>query len=69
MLDLLARHPATARFVVTKLARRFVADDRPAALVERAAAVFRETDGDIRAVVRATVLSPSSSRPPPTGRR
>jgi uncharacterized protein (DUF1800 family) len=58
VLDLLARHPATARFVATKLARRFVADDPPAALVERAAALFRDTDGDIRAVVRAIVLSP-----------
>jgi uncharacterized protein (DUF1800 family) len=58
VLDLLARHPATARFVAAKLARRFVVDDPPAALVERAAAVFRDTDGDIRAVVRAIVLSP-----------
>jgi hypothetical protein len=63
VLDLLARHPATARFVVTKLARRFVADDPSAALVERAAAVFRETDGDIRAVVRAIVLSPEFFAP------
>ena len=43
---------------MTKLARRFVADDPPAALVERAAAVFRQTDGDIRAVLRALVFSP-----------
>ncbi len=57
-LDLLARDPATARFVATKLARRFVADDPPPALVARAAAVFRETDGDIRAVVRSIVRSP-----------
>jgi uncharacterized protein (DUF1800 family) len=58
VLDLLARHPATARFLATKLARRFVADDPPPALVGRAAAVFRETDGDIRAVMRAIVFSP-----------
>jgi uncharacterized protein (DUF1800 family) len=63
VLDLLARHPATGRFVATKLARRFVADDPPAALVERVAAVFRETDGDIRAVVRAIVLSPEFFAP------
>ena len=37
ILDLLARHPSTARFIATKLARRFVADDPPAALVDRAA--------------------------------
>jgi uncharacterized protein (DUF1800 family) len=48
VLDLLARHPSTARFIATKLARRFVADEPPAALVARAAATFRDTDGDIR---------------------
>ncbi|MCI0372206.1 MAG: DUF1800 domain-containing protein [candidate division NC10 bacterium] len=58
VLDLLGRHPSTARFIATKLARRFVADAPPSALVERAARVFRETDGDIRAVVRTIVTSP-----------
>jgi uncharacterized protein (DUF1800 family) len=58
VLDLVARHPSTARFIATKLARRFVADQPPPALVERAAAVFRESDGDIMAVVRTIVLSP-----------
>ena len=52
VLDILARHPATARFIATKLARRFVSDDPPPALVERAAATFQRTDGDIRAVLR-----------------
>jgi len=58
VLDLLARHPSTARFIATKLARRFVSDTPPAALVERAAATFTRTDGDIRAVVRTIVTSP-----------
>jgi uncharacterized protein (DUF1800 family) len=58
VLDLVARHPATARFLATKLARRFVADDPPPAVIERAAGVFRETNGDIRAVVRSIVRSP-----------
>jgi uncharacterized protein (DUF1800 family) len=58
ILDLLARHPSTSRFIATKLARRFVADDPPAALVDRAARRFRETDGDIREVVRTIVTSP-----------
>ena len=58
ILDLLAKHPSTARFIATKLARRFVADDPPAALVDRAAETFRETDGDIREVVRTIVTSP-----------
>jgi uncharacterized protein (DUF1800 family) len=58
VLHLLANHPATARLVSRKLARRFVADEPPAALVERAATVFRDTRGDIRQVVRAIVTSP-----------
>jgi uncharacterized protein (DUF1800 family) len=57
VLDILAAHPSTARFIATKLARRFVADDPPAALVDRAAARFRETGGDIREVVRTIVTS------------
>jgi uncharacterized protein (DUF1800 family) len=55
VLDLLARHPSTARFIASKLARRFVADEPPAALVLRAAARFTATDGDIREVVREVV--------------
>jgi uncharacterized protein (DUF1800 family) len=58
VLDLLAKHPSTARFIATKLARRFVADEPPASLVDRAAARFRQTDGDIRAVVRTIITSP-----------
>lgn len=58
VLDLLARHPATARFIATKLARRFVSDTPPAALIERATNSFLSTDGDIRAVVRTIVTSP-----------
>jgi uncharacterized protein (DUF1800 family) len=58
VLDLLARHPSTARFIATKLARRFVADDPPKPLVDRAAARFRDTDGDIREVVRTIITSP-----------
>jgi uncharacterized protein (DUF1800 family) len=58
VIDLLARHPSTARFVATKLARRFVSDDPPAALVERAAATFQQTDGDIRAVLVTIFTAP-----------
>jgi len=58
VLDLLASHPSTAIFIATKLARRFVSDTPPAALVERASATFRRTRGDIRAVVRTIVTSP-----------
>jgi uncharacterized protein (DUF1800 family) len=58
VLDILASHPATARFIATKLARRFIADDPPTPIVERAAARFRDTNGDIREVVRTIVTSP-----------
>ncbi|HWP57196.1 MAG TPA: DUF1800 domain-containing protein [Candidatus Acidoferrales bacterium] len=58
VIDLLARHPSTARFISAKLARRFVADNPPASLVARAAAVFRQTDGDIREVLRAILTAP-----------
>ncbi|MEL7142475.1 MAG: DUF1800 domain-containing protein [Cyanobacteria bacterium J06631_9] len=50
-LDMLARHPATARHVSFKLAQYFVADEPPAGLVERLSNRFRQTDGDIRAVL------------------
>jgi uncharacterized protein (DUF1800 family) len=58
VLDILAKHPSTARFIATKLARRFVADTPPPALVDRAAATFRQTGGSIREVVRTIVTSP-----------
>ena len=58
VLDILARHPATARYVATRLARRLVSDTPPAALVERAARRFIETDGDIRQVVWTIATSP-----------
>lgn len=50
-LDVLARHPATARHIGFKLAQYFVADNPPPALVDRLAHRFLETDGDIRAVL------------------
>jgi len=52
VLDLVARHPATARFISKKLATRFVADEPPASLVDRMAETFRKTDGDLRAVMK-----------------
>ena len=58
VLDLLARHPSTARFIATKLARRFVRDNPSPAVIEQAAQAFRETDGDIRATLEAIITSP-----------
>lgn len=58
VLDMLARSPNTARFIATKLARRFVSDTPPVALVDRASHVFLTSNGDIRQVVRTIVTSP-----------
>ena len=58
VLDIVARHPSTARFIARKLCVRFVSDSPPPALVDRAAATFTRTDGDIREVVRTIVTSP-----------
>jgi uncharacterized protein (DUF1800 family) len=58
-LDLLARHPSTARFLARKLCRRFIADDPPASCVDAAAERFRATDGDLRETVRAVLASPA----------
>jgi uncharacterized protein (DUF1800 family) len=49
----LARHPSTAKFIATKLARHFVADDPPPSLVARLADTFHKTDGDLGAVTHA----------------
>lgn len=57
VLDIVARHPSTARYIARKLATRFVSDSPPQSLVDRAAQVFLETDGDIREVVRSIVTS------------
>jgi uncharacterized protein (DUF1800 family) len=56
----LARHPATPRFVSTKLARHFVADEPPAALVEQLVAAWQRSDGDLPTVYRALVTAPQA---------
>jgi uncharacterized protein (DUF1800 family) len=58
VLDIVARHPATARYIATKLARRFISDNPPQSIIDRAAATFTKTDGDIREVVRTILTSP-----------
>jgi len=63
VIDILSRHPSTAKFIVTKLVRRFVSDDPPPALVERAARTFRESDGDIRRVMVTILSSPEFFSP------
>jgi uncharacterized protein (DUF1800 family) len=63
VLDLLTAHPSTARFIATKLVRRFVSDTPPAALVDRAAARFSQTNGDLREVMRTILISPEFLSP------
>jgi uncharacterized protein (DUF1800 family) len=67
VLDLLAAHPATSRHLAAKLARKFVSDDPPQALVERAAARFRATGGDLREMLRTIVTSPEFFAPEARG--
>ncbi len=54
----LARHPATAEHIAGKLARHFVADQPPPALVARLAKTFRDSGGDLKSMARALVTAP-----------
>ncbi len=58
VIRMLANHPSTARFISTKLVRRFVADDPPADLVDAASLTFERTGGDIREVLRTLFTHP-----------
>src|SRR6185369_13032023 len=58
VLDLLAAHPSTARHLATKLAVRFVSDQPSKALVDHLSAVYQQSGGDVRAMLRAIAESP-----------
>jgi uncharacterized protein (DUF1800 family) len=58
VIALLSKNPNTAKFISTKLARRFVSDNPPPALVARMARTFHKSDGDIREVMRTMIYSP-----------
>jgi uncharacterized protein (DUF1800 family) len=58
VIDILARHPSTAKFISKKLAQRFVADDPPQPLVDRMARTFTKTNGDLRGVLQTMLSSP-----------
>jgi len=63
VLEILAHHPSTAKFIATKLVRHFVSDTPPPALVDRVAAAFTKSDGDIRQTLKAIFSSPEFNSP------
>ncbi len=56
VIEMLVMHPNTARFICTKLARRFIADEPSHELVEKAAQTFLDTKGDIKSVLRVILI-------------
>ncbi len=58
VIQMLATHPSTAKFISTKLARKFVSDNPPRAMVDRMTQTFQKTEGDIREVLRTMFTSP-----------
>jgi uncharacterized protein (DUF1800 family) len=63
VLDILAAHPSTAHHIALEMCQRFVSDDPPQALVDRIAATFTETHGDLRQVTEAILTSPEFLSP------
>jgi uncharacterized protein (DUF1800 family) len=63
MVRFLARQPATARHIAAKLCQRLVADEPPPALVDRVAKRFLDTNGDLRATVKAVIEDPEFWNP------
>ncbi|HEV2883698.1 MAG TPA: DUF1800 domain-containing protein [Pyrinomonadaceae bacterium] len=63
VLQILANHPSTSKYLATKLTRYFVSDNPSPALVERVAAAFSRSKGDIRETLRAIFFSPEFSSP------
>jgi len=56
VIEVLASHPSTARFIATKLTRRFIADEPPQEIIEKALQTFLKTNGDIKSVLRVILL-------------
>jgi uncharacterized protein (DUF1800 family) len=65
VLNDLSAHPSTARFVATKLARHFVADEPPPTLVDRLARTFRDGAGHLPALYSELVKAPEAWLPQP----
>ncbi len=60
VLASLARRPETSRHISTKLARHFIADEPPPALVDRLARRFHDTDGDLKEMAKTLVTAPEA---------
>lgn len=69
ILDLIASHPSTARYVCTKLARRFVSDNPPDSIIEACATTFLETNGDIKSILRTLFAHEEFWNAPPKFKR
>ncbi len=57
VIDILASHPSTAKFIARKLCVRFVSDTPPQSIIDKAAAAFTQSDGDIKAILRTIINS------------
>jgi len=68
-IDILCRHPSTARFISRKLAVYLLSDDPPQGLLDRMAETFSRTDGDIAATLRTLFTSREFSDPAYAGRK
>jgi uncharacterized protein (DUF1800 family) len=69
VIDILVHHPSTAKFISTKLVRRFVSDNPPESLVAKVAATYTKTDGDIREMLRTIFLSEEFMSPEAFGQK
>ena len=67
VLEILAKHPSTARFISTKMVRRFVSDDPPVKLVKHVSDVYLKTGGDIREMLHAVFASNEFNSPEVSG--
>lgn len=57
VVEIACSHPSTAKYIATKLVRKFVSEDPPASLVNKVEDTFKKTDGDIKALLRTVLLS------------
>ena len=63
VIDILSRHPSTAKFIATKLATKFVTDNPSPALIDRIAAAYTKSDGSIRETLRSVFTAPEFISP------